>query len=153
MELEIRAEWDDDEKIRVVNSKINNLTKSETPFVWGTKDKWLTPDELFERGHGDCEDVAIAKYVILKEFNFDVELACVEHNGEFKIVVLVYKGGTNKVLDFPEKHILGTNEHSFSVSFGYDIPKKGDDIGLIYDDYVITRGLDLYERLYKEEKV
>ena len=50
-----------------VNLRINRLKKISDLNNWQRDDYWTTPAELFERGGGDCEDFAIAKYFLLLE--------------------------------------------------------------------------------------
>lgn len=56
------------DKLRRVNDFINQRVNFEDDIVvWGQKDYWATPGELFARGRGDCEDYTIAKYYTLRE--------------------------------------------------------------------------------------
>ncbi len=49
-----------------VNDFVNqHLRFGEDIDVWGEIDYWASPLESFERGSGDCEDYAIAKYFTL----------------------------------------------------------------------------------------
>jgi predicted transglutaminase-like cysteine proteinase len=45
------------------NARIRFATDDE---VWGRADHWASPLEVLERGVGDCEDYAIAKYFTLR---------------------------------------------------------------------------------------
>jgi len=57
----------DSEKIDTVNRFFNrSLQFANDSEVWGSPDHWATPMEFMERGRGDCEDFAIAKYVSLR---------------------------------------------------------------------------------------
>lgn len=49
-----------------VNRIVNKVRYSPDSRVWGRSDYWAAPSELFTRG-GDCEDFAIAKYMLLKD--------------------------------------------------------------------------------------
>ncbi|HED14071.1 MAG TPA: sulfate adenylyltransferase [Gammaproteobacteria bacterium] len=53
--------------LNLVNMRINRLKKISDLGNWQQNDYWATPAELFERGGGDCEDFAIAKYFLLLE--------------------------------------------------------------------------------------
>ena len=54
-------------KLRQVNEFFNRKIRfGEDSAIWGMSDYWATPLELLGRGEGDCEDVAIAKYMTLK---------------------------------------------------------------------------------------
>lgn len=54
--------WD---RIQAVNDAVNRVGYVEDIDNWGVSDHWSTPAEFFAQG-GDCEDYAIAKYVILR---------------------------------------------------------------------------------------
>lgn len=54
-------------KLLSVNTFFNKLQYIEDSVLWGTKDYWATPIELLEKGGGDCEDFAIAKYFTLRQ--------------------------------------------------------------------------------------
>jgi predicted transglutaminase-like cysteine proteinase len=53
-------------QLRQVNTEINRANYVADSDNWRTADYWATPFELFNRG-GDCEDFAIAKYMLLRE--------------------------------------------------------------------------------------
>lgn len=56
------------DKLRRVNDFVNQrISFEDDTVVWGQKDHWATPGELFSRGRGDCEDYTIAKYYSLRE--------------------------------------------------------------------------------------
>jgi predicted transglutaminase-like cysteine proteinase len=57
------ASQDDVGKLRTVNEFFNRrILFREDVDAWGQVDYWATPLELLEKGAGDCEDYAIAKY-------------------------------------------------------------------------------------------
>jgi predicted transglutaminase-like cysteine proteinase len=53
-----------------VNKVVNAATYVPDAQNWGVADYWETPLDLFSRG-GDCEDFAIAKYLVLREVGVD----------------------------------------------------------------------------------
>lgn len=57
---------DEPAKLRGVNDFFNRriLFRDDTE-VWGQVDHWSSPMELLEKGAGDCEDYATAKYFVL----------------------------------------------------------------------------------------
>lgn len=58
--LEINA------KLALVNGFFNSrVSYAEDQDVWGQIDYWASPLETLEKGRGDCEDYAIAKYFSL----------------------------------------------------------------------------------------
>lgn len=57
---------DDDGKLQAVNQFFNRrILFREDSEVWGVIDHWASPLELLDKGQGDCEDFAIAKYFSL----------------------------------------------------------------------------------------
>lgn len=52
------------ELLRAVNARINGESRMEDNAVWGTEEYWATPREFLALG-GDCEDFAIAKFMLL----------------------------------------------------------------------------------------
>ena len=84
-----------------VNKLINNnLYYIEDIDLWNTKDYWATPTETIEKEAGDCEDMAILKYFLLKDIGVDknkLELMyCLHDNKEYHMVLLY---GGNLILD------------------------------------------------------
>ena len=55
------------EKLQAVNAFFNrHIRYGEDLEVWGQLDYWASPLETLERGAGDCEDFALAKYFTLR---------------------------------------------------------------------------------------
>jgi predicted transglutaminase-like cysteine proteinase len=53
-------------QLQVVNQFLNSQIEFATdPQVWGQVDYWASPLETLNKGAGDCEDYAIAKYFAL----------------------------------------------------------------------------------------
>lgn len=50
-----------------VNDQVNQIPYLTDEENYGKEDYWTTPNELYDRGRGDCEDYAIAKYFALRE--------------------------------------------------------------------------------------
>jgi len=60
------SDADDDAKLRTLNEFFNRRIQSrEDSELWGQVDYWASPLETLEKGAGDCEDFAIAKYFSL----------------------------------------------------------------------------------------
>jgi predicted transglutaminase-like cysteine proteinase len=58
-------------RLNFVNQRVNNAIRYTSDMTqWGTPDEWTAPLSAgkgsFETGLGDCEDYAIAKYVVLR---------------------------------------------------------------------------------------
>jgi predicted transglutaminase-like cysteine proteinase len=57
---------DDETQLDAVNAFFNRrIVFREDAQVWGQVDYWASPLELLDKGQGDCEDYAIAKYFSL----------------------------------------------------------------------------------------
>lgn len=57
---------DDITRLRAVNDFYNQRIEFKDDLeVWSMTDHWATPLEMFDKGAGDCEDYAIAKYLSL----------------------------------------------------------------------------------------
>ena len=70
-----------------VNLVVNGLRYVDDMQTSGVEDHWDTPLEFLERGAGDCEDFAIAKYFLLLESGVApelVKLAFVFYTGDAK---------------------------------------------------------------------
>jgi predicted transglutaminase-like cysteine proteinase len=59
------------ERIVFANVEINRRIDFIDDAVLGENDVWLAPFEALARGHGDCEDIAIAKFFLLLAAGFD----------------------------------------------------------------------------------
>jgi predicted transglutaminase-like cysteine proteinase len=60
------ARQDDDTRLQSINQFFNRrLLFREDIETWGQIDYWASPLEFLEKGQGDCEDYAIAKYFSL----------------------------------------------------------------------------------------
>ncbi len=59
---------DEGQRLALVNNFFNQrIAFQDDQTVWGRIDYWATPLELLDKGRGDCEDYAIAKYMTLLE--------------------------------------------------------------------------------------
>jgi predicted transglutaminase-like cysteine proteinase len=57
---------DDEARLEAVNGYFNRrIVFGEDIDVWGEADHWASPLEALDKGRGDCEDYAIAKYFSL----------------------------------------------------------------------------------------
>ena len=54
------------QQVESINQFFNQLTRQRDREIWGKDDYWATPDELMTLKKGDCEDLAIAKYFVLR---------------------------------------------------------------------------------------
>jgi predicted transglutaminase-like cysteine proteinase len=61
-------------KLQALNDKINYRISYVEDFAgWGAKDYWATPSETLNKGTGDCEDIAILKYSMLKKMGWTAD--------------------------------------------------------------------------------
>lgn len=58
-------------QLRTVNSRLNAARYITDPVNWGMDDYWSTLAQFIRRD-GDCEDYAIAKYMLLKQLGVPV---------------------------------------------------------------------------------
>jgi predicted transglutaminase-like cysteine proteinase len=64
--LQQGAAQDEETKLSIVNGWFNRrILFREDSETWGEADHWASPLELLDKGQGDCEDFAIAKYFSL----------------------------------------------------------------------------------------
>ena len=54
------------EKLELTNDFMNGLPWIADPDLWKREDYWATPFETLTTFGGDCEDIAISKYVVLR---------------------------------------------------------------------------------------
>jgi predicted transglutaminase-like cysteine proteinase len=54
------------EKLKIANSTLNKLPWVADQQQWNSDDYWATPFEILTKVGGDCEDMAIGKYVMLR---------------------------------------------------------------------------------------
>lgn len=64
--LTAAVDLDDDGRLQAVNQFFNRRIQfREDIEVWGQEDYWASPVEMLDKGQGDCEDFAMAKYFSL----------------------------------------------------------------------------------------
>lgn len=64
--IERAALMDEPQRLSAINSYLNRRIEfHEDIDVWGKVDFWASPLEALDKGRGDCEDYAIAKYLSL----------------------------------------------------------------------------------------
>lgn len=88
-----------------VNRAVNNtITYREDSEAFGKSDYWANPVELAQRGVGDCEDFAIAKYWALRALgyqNSQLQLVVLKDTRRnlYHAVLAVHDGGRTYILD------------------------------------------------------
>jgi predicted transglutaminase-like cysteine proteinase len=90
-------------QLDTVNAVVNRVPYVEDRVNYGTEDYWATPAEFIARG-GDCEDYAIAKYMLLRRAGVPADamrVAVVRDLalGTSHAILAVEAGGTTWILD------------------------------------------------------
>ena len=79
-------------KLTRINHFFNKFNNQTDKLNWGIDEYWATPRELFKKGAGDCEDLAVAKYFFL------IKLGVSEKQLRLAYVK-VYNSGKNTIED------------------------------------------------------
>lgn len=87
-----------EEKLRLVNDYINGFNGIFDSNIDPNIDSWSTRGEFLQKGGGDCEDYAIAKYYTLKDLGIDEKNMCL------LLVKEKYSKSDHMVLAFWENH-------------------------------------------------
>jgi predicted transglutaminase-like cysteine proteinase len=100
-------------QIKEVNKLLNSKKYIIDMKNWGLEDYWATPYQ-FLRKNGDCEDYAIAKFMVLKELGIPMEdmrvVALQDLNlGVGHAVLVVYEGNDPLLLDNQIKSVVPAN--------------------------------------------
>ena len=67
------VDGDEEARLQAVNQFFNRRVQFRDDIeVWGQADHWASPLEMLEKGQGDCEDFAIAKYLSLVSLGMPV---------------------------------------------------------------------------------
>jgi predicted transglutaminase-like cysteine proteinase len=68
------TDLDDEGRLGALNQFFNRRVQSREDIdLWGQVDYWASPLEMLEKGAGDCEDFAIAKYFSLVALGMPVQ--------------------------------------------------------------------------------
>lgn len=90
------------EQLRRVNELVNRLSYAPDSSLYAQADHWATPEEMFHRGAGDCEDFAAFKYFLLRAVGIpddQVRLDMVSHDDQPHMLTLVMVGDAAVLLD------------------------------------------------------
>ena len=82
------------EKLKLTNDYLNNIPWIADPDLWKREDYWATPFETLTTFGGDCEDIAIGKYAMLRLMGIPDDalgFAYVETREKERHMVLVFK--------------------------------------------------------------
>lgn len=104
------------EKLELTNDVLNNIPWIADPDLWKRDDYWATPFETLTTFGGDCEDIAIGKYAMLRLMGISDDalgFAYVETREKERHMVLVFKENENSplyVLDNQNPDVLPGTE-------------------------------------------
>jgi predicted transglutaminase-like cysteine proteinase len=91
-----------DAQVRRVNDVVNQLGYWSDRDVYRKADYWATPEEMFEKMGGDCEDFALFKYFLLRAAGVpaeDLRMTLVASDDQAHMVSLVMVDGAPVVMD------------------------------------------------------
>ena len=100
------------EKLELTNDFLNNIPWIADSDLWKREDYWATPFETLTTFGGDCEDMAIGKYAMLRLMGIPDDalgFAYVETREKERHMVLVFKENENSplyVLDNQNPNVL-----------------------------------------------
>jgi len=113
----------DYDKLDRVNKWFNiNIEYGDDIFIWGAKEYWASLDETLEKGCGDCDDIAIAKYFALKELGIEAKLAYVLNSDGAHMIAISYPNILDNMYDF----IRNLWEYRFIYLFDENEIKTGN---------------------------
>ena len=100
------------EKLKLANDFLNNFPSIADPVLWERDDYWATPFETITLNGGDCEDIAIAKYRVLRMMGIadnKLGLAYVRNRDSMHHLVLLYMNSSGSdflILDSQHPDVL-----------------------------------------------
>ena len=95
------------QQVEGVNEFFNKIPRVRDRAVWGKNDYWATPNELMSLLKGDCEDLAIAKYFVLRKLGISEQKINLAYGKSFDsatgilephMVLIYYADNTNLVI-------------------------------------------------------
>ena len=105
-----------EEKLQLVNNELNHVPWISDRQKYHAEDYWATPLETIATFGGDCEDIAIAKYVVLRamgvpEKHMELLYGKMKKTGEAHMV-LVYAPNLDRPLEKQTLLVLGSIDHT-----------------------------------------
>ena len=148
----------DAEKLEIVNQFFNDRIRYASDLeIWGKSEYWAAPDELMQRGAGDCEDFAIAKYLTLRDSGVDDSRLQIVYGrlatSRENHMVLAYFGAVILILDNIMDAIFTLQERSDLVPVlgfnhsGLWIFRRGEPELLTRNSNRLARWRELRERM------
>ncbi len=111
---------DDLEKLKLVNSTLNHLPWIADQQHWKNSDYWAAPIETIATFGGDCEDIAIAKFILLRPLgiaadNMRLSYVKIKKTGEAHMV-LIYLTNPSKAIDKQQVYVLDNYVDAVSLA-------------------------------------
>jgi hypothetical protein len=131
------------EKLQLVNGRLNGLPWIADPDLWKRIDYWATPLETLATFGGDCEDIAIAKYLMLYVMGISTDqlfMAYVLNSRKQRHMVLLYRESSGSeifVLDNEHHRVLPATKRRDLI--GIYVFNNDGTLYLIKDDGVNER--------------
>ena len=100
------------EKLKLTNDLLNNIPWIADRDIWKREDYWATPFETLTTFGGDCEDMAIGKYAMLRLMGIPDDalgFAYVETHEKERHMVLIFKENADSpifVLDNQNPNVM-----------------------------------------------
>jgi predicted transglutaminase-like cysteine proteinase len=154
----------DAEKLEAVNRFFNHRIRfGEDLEVWGQPDYWASPLETLERGAGDCEDFAIAKFFTLRllgipEHNLRLMYTTLSSTHQAHMVLGYWSGGAEVllVLDSLLADIRPlAQRHDLQMQFAFDTTHlyRFEDNRLVVagDARLLPRWQELKDKVSQEQ--
>ena len=116
-------------QLRETNVQINRERYVADQVNWTLPDYWATPFEFLQKGGGDCEDYAIAKYMVLRDIGVPVDNMRIVVLKDLDLhvdhaVLAVYIDGRPFILDNRYSDVLPANSlHGYEPV--YSINERG----------------------------
>jgi len=110
----------DIEKLKLVNSTMNHLPWIADQKHWKQADYWAAPMETIATFGGDCEDIAIAKFIMLRHLgmaadNLRLSYVKIRKTGEAHMV-LIYLTNPSKAIDQQQVYVLDNYVDNVSLA-------------------------------------
>lgn len=99
-------------KLKLVNDYLNGFSWIDDKILWEQEDYWAAPFETITYNGGDCEDLAIAKYAILRMMGIadhKLGFAYVRNRDNMRHMVLLYMDASEVdylILDSQHREVL-----------------------------------------------
>lgn len=101
-------------RVERANAEINRVPYARSEVNWARRDYWETPFELLA-GSGQCQDFAVAKYLLLREAGMPAEhlrvLVVQDHRARLAhAVLLAYVDGQALILDNQAEGVMAASQ-------------------------------------------